>query len=131
MLKHTYRSRTGSIGVCGVDIYEVFDRLTVMLTELNGNPGISITNCFQELATDIAAGLMDIGAVDDPRAIKWIEHYEGAPSPAAPWNGETWDEVSMHWDGKKFRAPSWSPCAGDRFKKPALGKSVTPHEIHI
>jgi hypothetical protein len=101
MLKHTYRSRTGATGICGVDIYECFDRLTVMITELNRNPGIS------------------------------IEHYEGAASPRAPWNGETWDEVTMKWDGRRFRAPSWKPCAGDRFKRPALGKSIRPHEIRI
>jgi len=63
-------------------------------------------------------------SVDDPRAIAWIEHCEGAPSPAAPWNGETWDEVTMDWDGTRFRSPSWRPCAGDRFKRPALGRSV-------
>jgi hypothetical protein len=131
MLKHTYRSRSGSTGVCGVDIYEYFDRLTVMITEFNGHTGVSIATCFAELATDIAVGLMDIGAVDDPRAIAWIEHCEGAPSPAAPWNGETWDEVTMDWDGKRFRTPSWRPCAGDRFKRPALGRSVRPHEIRI
>ena len=131
MLKHTYRSRSGSTGVCGVDIYECFDRLTVMLTELNGNPGISITNCFRDLATDIATGLVDIGVVDDPQAISWIEHYEGAASPAAPWNGETWDEVLMAWDGKRFGAPNWKPCAGDRFKRPSLGRSIRPHEISI
>jgi hypothetical protein len=131
MLKHTYRSRTGATGVCGVDIYECFDRLTVMLTELNNNYGMSITQCFHELATDIALGLMDVGVVVNPQAIVWIEHYEGAPSPKAPWNGETWDEVTMRWDGKRFRAPIWKPCAGDRFKRPPLGKAIRPHEIRI
>jgi len=131
VLKHIYRSRSGAAGVCGVDIFECFNRLTVMLTELNNNFGVSVTNCFEELATDIASGLMDIGAVSDPRDIIWIEHDEGAASPAAPWNGETWDEVTMPWDGKRFRAPSWKPCAGDRFKKPALGRAVRPHDIRI
>jgi hypothetical protein len=131
MLKHTYRSRSGSTGVCGVDIYEYFDRLTVMITEFNEHTGVSITNFFEELATDIAIGLMDIGAVDDPRAITWIEHSEGAAPPAAPWNGETWDQVTMNWDGKRFRTPSWRPCAGDRFKRPALGRAVRPHEIRM
>ena len=131
MLKHTFRSRLGATGVCGVDIYECFDRLTVMLTELNSNRGLSITNCFQELATDIAVGLMDIGAVSDPKAIVWIEHCQGAAPPAAPWNGETWDEVTMRWDGHKFGPPSWRPCAGDRFKRPALGRAVWPHAVRI
>jgi hypothetical protein len=131
MIKHTYRSRTGAIGLCGVDIYECFDCMTVMLTELNSNRGISVTDCFHELATDIAWGLMDVGIIADPRSILWIEHYEGARSPKSPWNGETWDEVTMDWDGKRFRAPSWKPCAGDRFKKPPLGKAIKPHEIQI
>jgi hypothetical protein len=131
MLKHTYRSRTGAIGLCGVDIYECFDSLTVVLTELNGNRGIAVTDCFPELATDIASGLVDVGIVADPRSILWIDRTEGAYSPKAPWNGETWDEVTMQWDGRRFRAPVWKPCAGDRFKRPALGKSIRPHEISI
>jgi hypothetical protein len=130
-LKHTYRSRTGAIGLCGVDIYECFDSLTVVLTELNGNRGIAVTDCFPELATDIASGLVEVGIVADPRSILWIERTEGAYSPKAPWNGETWDEVTMQWDGRRFRAPVWKPCAGDRFKRPALGKSIRPHEISI
>ena len=131
MLKHTYRSRTGATGICGVDIYECFDRLTVVITELNDNPGISITQCYHELATDIALGLMDVAVIDEPSVILWIEHYQGAVSPKAPWNGETWDEVTMQWDGRRFRSPTWKPCAGDRFKRPALGKSIRPHEIRI
>jgi hypothetical protein len=131
MLKHTYRSRLGLTGICGVDIYECFDRLTVMLTELNNNRGLSVTTCVHELATDIASGLRDVGVVSDPRAIVWIEHCEGAYSPAAPWNGETWDEVTMDWDGRRFRNPRWRPCAGDRFKRPVLGSAIRPHEIHI
>jgi hypothetical protein len=131
MLIHTYRSRIGLPGVCGVDIYECFDRLTVVLTELSRNRGVSVTKCFHELATDIAIGLMDVGAVDDPRSIIWIEHTEGEAAPTAPWNGETWDEVTLQWDGRKFRSPRWRPCAGDRFKRPVLGKAVRPHEISI
>ena len=131
MIKHVYRSRTGLVGVCGVDVYECFDRLTVMLTELRGNRGITVTNCITELATDLALGLLDVGVVADPRSIMWIEHYEGSASPKSPWHGETWDEVTMEWDGKRFRSPSWKPCAGDRFKRPPLGKSIRPHEIQI
>jgi len=131
LLKHTYRSRIGSTGVCGVDIFECFDQLSVMLTELNSNRGVSITHCFAELATDIAIGLMDIGVVRDPRAILWIEHCEGNATPRAPWKGATWDEVTMQWDGRRFRSPTWRPCAGDRFKRPTLGRSVSPHEMRI
>jgi len=131
MLKHTYRSRIGSTGVCGVEIFEYSDRLTVMLTELKSNRGVSITNCFAELATDIAIGLMDIGVVRDPRSIVWIEHCEGTATPRTPWNGATWDEVTMHWDGRRFRTPTWRPCAGDRFRQPDLGRSISPHDMRI
>jgi hypothetical protein len=131
MIKHTFRSRTGARGMCGVDIYEEFDRVTVMLTELRGNTGISVTDCFHELATDIALGLVDVGVIADPRSVVWIEHDEGTHPPKSPWAGETWDEVTMAWDGKRFRTPIWKPCAGDRFKRPPLGKSIKPHEIFI
>ena len=131
MLKHLYRSKIGSVGICGVDIYERAGRWTVVITELNSNPGVSVTSCYQELATDLAQGLMDIGVVEDPRSILWIEHYEGASSPAAPWFGATWDEVIMPWDGRRFGTPRWKPCARGRFRRPALGRAVQPHEIAL
>ncbi|GAC1311275.1 MAG: hypothetical protein NVSMB10_19350 [Steroidobacteraceae bacterium] len=101
----------------------------VMLTELRRNAGLSVTTCFAELATDIVAGLFDIGLVIQPGSIIWIEHFEGELPPAAPWYGETWDQVSMVWTGRAFRDPSWVPYAGDRFRCPALGPAVNPHHI--
>ena len=32
--------------------------------------GISVTTCIDELATDIALGLLDAGFIDDPQAVR-------------------------------------------------------------
>lgn len=102
-----------------------------MLTELVSNRGISVTTCIDELATDVALGLLDAGFIDDPQAVRWLEHSEGMIAPRAPWKGATWDEVFLDWDGRRFRAPRWRPWGGDRFKAPELGKPYRPHEISI
>ena len=131
MLKHSFRSRRGATLVCGVDIYRTAGGVIVMVTELSSNRGISVTTCIDELATDLALGLLDVGLIDAPQALRWIEHDEGTAMPKAPWKGATWDEVFLEWDGRRFRSPRWRPWAGDRFRAPQLGESIRPHELAI
>lgn len=118
MLQHTYRTRNGRNGRCGVEMFRSEEgQLIVMLTELPDNPGTSITNCFEIIATDIVRGLLEFNLVADPSHVRWIEHYAHGDRRA----GEDWDEVVMQWNGAQYLTPAWQPCNGDRYRKPVLG----------
>jgi hypothetical protein len=108
MIKHTYRI-CGCRGICGVSIHRRLGYLLVVLTELRSNPGLSVTNCIEDLATDIAGWLVENGTIEDATLIQWIEHYEPDLGRAPPWNAETWDRVTMVWDGSRFSVPRWKP----------------------
>lgn len=84
---------------CGVTIQKNEENLTVILTELNDNPGTSITNAFEMIATRL---YNERFRDRNPWDIKWIENY-----PARHHREETFDEVSLHWDGSEYNSPVW------------------------
>jgi len=88
-----YKSR------CGLKIVRENDRVTVILTELPDNPGTSVTNCVEEIATQVYHRFLKGTPIDK---IRWIEHYP----PRGEWE-ETFDEVSFDWDGETFSHPRW------------------------
>ena len=95
-----YRGYHGCDSKCGVEIIE--DRngqVTVIFTELLCNQGTSITNMIEKLATEIYYKYLSHKPVND---IRWLEHY-----PKDFFGGETYDEVSLEWDGEKFIRPKW------------------------
>lgn len=121
MIKHTFRGLNGVYSRCGVQTFRSDGRLIVMLTELPDNPGTSITNCFELLATSIVRSFIEFNLVPDPHSVRWIEHYARRPAQAANAVPDDWDEVFMQWDGEQYRAPHWQPFNGDRYRTPILG----------
>ena len=91
---------------CGLEFIKEEGRVTVIMTELDDNPGTSVTNMVELLATKIYnEHLKDNYAIDQ---VQWIEHYpERSHMPGKNMIEETWDEVKMKWDGKKFEHPKW------------------------
>jgi hypothetical protein len=94
-----------------VDIWKLFAatwRFAVVLTELPDNPGTSVTNCVQQLATQLLPQVAQFSRPDpiDPRAILWLEHYDRSPQNSFP---ETWDLVHLDWDGARYHSPRWQP----------------------
>ena len=91
----------GAQSFCGVTIVHRKAGTTVKLTELPGNPGMSITNCFEVLATTLRKEYNL-----DPFQTVWIEHYlerDGFP--------ETFDAVHLGWEHRRgsmvARHPRW------------------------
>lgn len=74
-------------------------KVKVTLTELGDNRGTSITNMYEQLATEIYQKYLSSMYIEN---ITWIEHYIGEGV-----FGETFDEVSLKWDGQKFHSPKW------------------------
>jgi hypothetical protein len=89
---------------CRVRIYGEKDGpATVVITELPGNTGMSVTNASEEIATRLAARWNL-----DPATTSWIEHY-----PPTAWReerrqDETFDQITYTWDSvKTAHAPQW------------------------
>lgn len=75
----------------------------VLFSERADNHGTSITNWFEELATQIYREHLRDTA---PAAIRWMERY-----PARPGVEETLDRVVLMWDGCVFNHPVWQYVA--------------------
>lgn len=73
-------------------------QVTVSLTELPDNPGTSVTNMIEQLATMVYIKFLKDTPIE---RITWIEHYPKTSS------GEIFDKVIMDWDGQKFSNPRW------------------------
>jgi len=83
---------------CGLEIKRDKDKIIVILTELDDNPGTSVTNMVEQLATMVYHQFLKGIPIEN---ITWIEHY-----PKTSF-GETFDRVTMNWNGKEFSNPKW------------------------
>jgi hypothetical protein len=128
MIKHTYRI-CGCRGICGVSIHRRLGYLLVVLTELRTNTGLSVTNCVEDLATDIATWLIENGTIEDATVIQWIEHYEPNPRRSPHGDTETWDRVTMDWDGSRFNGPRWKPLRNRLLRWLMLRGEIAPYSV--
>lgn len=81
---------------CGVEIVEVNGKTYVILTELPDNRGVSVTNAVEIIATAVYSQFFSNKLLNK---IVWIEHYIEPE--------ETYDEVTLFYDGVVFRQPKW------------------------
>lgn len=90
---------------CGIDVHPLDDgRVVVICTELPDNPGMSITNAVEQIATAVVRGQRII-----PERLVWIEHWPAASRGGGP---STWDLVTFKLSQRsiwEFRYPSWRP----------------------
>ncbi len=95
---------------CYARIYSDGVRAVVVLTELNKNPGTSVTNCYERIATVMRAAVTAfIPFSNFPSRVTWMEQYERAP--------EEIDLVALLWDTanvgsvsrakQRFSNPTW------------------------
>lgn len=98
---------TGSNGTqahCGLRIFPRTGKHVVILTEMDSNTGISVTNDCEHLATLV---LRDYEL--HPNFTIWIEHYSPhsySQNPGAD-ESETYDLIQFNWNGQHFSAPRW------------------------
>ncbi len=95
----TFHGNWNCAAKCGLDIKRLENKTAiVMLTELPDNPGTSVTNAYERVATIIRqTWLPDIA----PEDIVWVEHY-----PAQGEHAESFDLVVMEWSGG-YKTPNW------------------------
>ena len=77
----------------------------VICTELENNPGTSVTNAAEMIATR----LCQEDPTMDPEGLIWIEHYpERSAGRGQQPSPETWDMVVFTYRaGQTFRRPAW------------------------
>lgn len=103
--------RNAAEGLCGVSIFQAApDMAVVVLTEFQHNPGMSVTNAVDVIATKVRRAFL--GGVS-PENIIWIERYEYG-TRAGETTGETFDFVALNWTGGAFAGPHWRPVGRDR-----------------
>ena len=109
---YTFIGLNGAIGRCGVDIFP--ESKTVMLTELDDNPGTSITNFSEQLATAVREKFILHTYPWGMDEIIWIEKY---PKESTDQIKDTYDRViytvvcNTNPEGIKlaYVLPRWSP----------------------
>lgn len=73
-----------------------------VMTEIPENPGTSVTNAVERIATKIYWEFLSGNC--RPKDVRFIEHYPGFTSKE-----ETWDLVTLQWNDvkKEYFGPSW------------------------
>ncbi len=104
-----YSGRNGAKSFCGLDILSSGpDSATVIITELPGNPGTPVRDFFEQLATLLYLNRIQFLKIV-PAQIVWIEHHQGTEVNDVTGSDETYEQVIMHWDGKRFHSPARVP----------------------
>lgn len=101
-------------GLCGISVFQASPEMAVVvLTEFQQNPGMSVTNAIDVIATKAKRAFLS----NVPHAnIIWVERYEVGSQAAASTlsTGETFDLVSLSWIDNAYAAPHWRPVGKER-----------------
>lgn len=102
---YTYPSNFGGAAKCDLEIIHSPGQTTLVIcTELADNPGTSVTNAAERIATRLCHKDPTI----DPEGLIWVEHYpERSAGPGRPLP-ESWDMVTFtDRADRTFRRPAW------------------------
>jgi len=102
-----YRGHGPMIGLCRLRIYNIAGRqIVVIVSQFPDNPGTSITNVAESLATQVYEDELKC-----PRnGMIWIEHYVTPSYPEV----ETYNRVTFKDTEEGFADPEWEPMTGDQ-----------------
>jgi len=108
-----YAGIGGCEATCDVVIVPAPRGAVVIFSERVDNRGTSITNWFENLATQTYREHLRHLA---PGSIRWFERYPSRGDVA-----ETLDRVLLTWDGAVFKAPHWQCIAAGGVAAQAAG----------
>lgn len=104
---YEYQDERGRPGRCRIRVYHLASGMTVVIaSELADNPGASVTDQAERLATAIRARFVEPGG-----AMVWIEHY---PALEKLEESEEFERVLFRWDGQGYEEPQWRPSSRDQ-----------------
>src|SRR5207244_3711118 len=111
---------------CWLRIYTAPDRTVVIATEVNENPGTSITNMAEHLATEVTR---TFGLSHD--ALVWIEHYPARRVLGGyPRLAESLDLGTFTWTPQGLRAPQWRRVSKEQVET-LMGQPLAPHRVAV
>lgn len=102
----TNQSTAAEDAVCHLRIFQDKTGTIIIVTELATNPGLSITNAAEILASKIVKQFHL-----NPHTTRFIEHYgqESYELEEGRERADTFDEVIFSWQGKQAMDPEWRP----------------------
>lgn len=100
-----FMSPNGTPSKCNISIYSAHNRPLVILSEHPENPGISVTNGFELIATSVYNAFLGSQL---PGNIEWMEHYPRLTTSSGGGSDitlrdEEFDRVTLTWDDRKDR----------------------------
>jgi len=98
----SYRDALGCLCRCDLYVSRDGDAAVVVASEREDNPGASITNTYEDLATGV---WQKLGLPVDQ--VTWMEHY-GAQAYGVRID-ETFDWVTLERQGDRLVSPVWRP----------------------
>ena len=98
--KYPYKGYGDRPAKCGLDVFRHQDFALVIATELEDNPGTSVTNMAEGLATKVCK---DLGIA--ARSLVWVEHYPPRGLRQSGHDG-AWDMVQFYLDVKESSTQS-------------------------
>ena len=100
----SYAGYHGRDSWCDVRIERAGEDVLVVVAETSDNPGTSVTNCAEVIATAIAARLRDVPVW----RLRFVEQY-----PASSHCEATICEVTFEWSGRAAARPEWRHLGAD------------------
>ncbi len=99
--------------ICHLRILQDKTTTVVIATELATNPGMSITNAAEVLASKIIRQFHL-----NPKTTRFIEHYgqESYDYEEGRKRADTYDEVAFSWNGSVATQPKWKPADAKEMK---------------
>jgi len=101
---------------CGLSLLRTgSDAMTVVITELPGNPGTPVADFFENLATLLFESQIVFLKVP-PEGIVWVEHLPNSAGPGGHTVREVYSQVMLEWDGKRYHSPKRVPIPRDAWR---------------
>lgn len=122
-----YKSPNLCDGVCRIEKIDLTDgRVVIICEQVEGNPGMSITNAVEAIALQVCQRY-EI----EPSSLVWIEHYDPILFGRDEWNLVEFDVCS---DDFVFEGPSWRTMTKKDWKglklELSLETNATVRESH-
>lgn len=94
----------------------IFDRgelaPVVVLTEIAENPGASVTNAAEVIATELRSRHPLLRTTNPI----WVEHYNGESYALGLHAPDRFGTLSFQWLRDRYRAPQWRPLAASELQ---------------
>lgn len=100
--------------VCHLRIFQDKTKTFVIVTELVTNPGMSVTNAAEVIASKVVNQFHL-----NPETTRFIEHYgqESYEYTGGRKRVDVFDDVTFTWNGTNASSPKWKPANGTEIQK--------------